>query len=516
MAEQLIDRAAFGDHPLGRPVLGPEEHLRSFSREAILGFRRRQWAGSRGGAFLVGNLEHVPENQELAETFGRFPSIQSDGTLRAGAGRSSRRRWSSSATPTSRTCASPTGPRSTRAMQRERAALAVYSTLLGGSMGSRLFDEIREQRGLAYSVYAVDHAFADVPILQLSAGLESGKCVEAYTRMREIVDELRSRRARPRRRSSGRARTRPAGACSRSRTRTPSPATPPADVVHGEDVDPDAAIAAARRGDVRGGRRRSPAGSPRRPSVAVVGPHEAAEFEGLKRRVPPGSAGTGRRLVHGMCGLDHRAPRGRGAGGARRAAGRWLAGRGLGLVPVADPQAFLWAGPWIGLPGATASARRHVRRARGRGLGSARASGPASPVAEGFAVAPFEVGGPPVRGAPAGACVRALYVAAEPEGADGGRRGGRGARRPRPARGSLRGPPRNLLHARPGGGYEITLIAAEALAERRRAARRRGRAAQRGDGRRRSRRAASAAASASGTPCWWAGAAASPAPTSSA
>ena len=59
-------------------------------------------------------------------------------------------------------------------------------------MGSRLFDEIREQRGLAYSVYSADHTFADVPILQLSAGLESGKCVEAYTRMREIVEELRT------------------------------------------------------------------------------------------------------------------------------------------------------------------------------------------------------------------------------------------------------------------------------------------------------------------------------------
>src|ERR687886_936745 len=78
-AEHLIDRAAFGDHPLGRPVLGPADHLRSFSRDAILAFRRRQWAGARGGAFLVGNLEHVPENQELAETFGRFPSIKSNG-----------------------------------------------------------------------------------------------------------------------------------------------------------------------------------------------------------------------------------------------------------------------------------------------------------------------------------------------------------------------------------------------------------------------------------------------------
>ncbi len=75
---------------------------------------------------------------------------------------------------------------------RERAALSIYSTLLGGSMGSRLFEEIREKRGLCYSVSAIDHAFADVPILQLSSGLESAKCIEAYTRMREIVDELRS------------------------------------------------------------------------------------------------------------------------------------------------------------------------------------------------------------------------------------------------------------------------------------------------------------------------------------
>src|SRR4051794_36778319 len=61
VAEQLIDRAAFGDHPLGRPVLGPEEHLRSFTREAIVAFRSRQWAGAAGGAFLVGNLSNLPD-----------------------------------------------------------------------------------------------------------------------------------------------------------------------------------------------------------------------------------------------------------------------------------------------------------------------------------------------------------------------------------------------------------------------------------------------------------------------
>src|SRR3982074_32458 len=39
LAEHLIDEAAFGDHPLGRPVLGPEEHLRTFTRDAIVAFR---------------------------------------------------------------------------------------------------------------------------------------------------------------------------------------------------------------------------------------------------------------------------------------------------------------------------------------------------------------------------------------------------------------------------------------------------------------------------------------------
>ena len=67
---------------------------------------------------------------------------------------------------------------------RARAAFTIYSTLLGGSMGSRLFDEIREQRGLCYSVWAVDHAFADAPVLALGAGLDSTKVDEAYTRMR--------------------------------------------------------------------------------------------------------------------------------------------------------------------------------------------------------------------------------------------------------------------------------------------------------------------------------------------
>jgi len=75
LAEDLIDRAAFGDHPLGRPVLGPADHLRTFTRDGIVAFRDRRWSGRRAGAFLVGNLEALPENGAVAELFGRFPDL---------------------------------------------------------------------------------------------------------------------------------------------------------------------------------------------------------------------------------------------------------------------------------------------------------------------------------------------------------------------------------------------------------------------------------------------------------
>src|ERR1039458_3849759 len=71
VAEYLIDRAAFGDHPLGRTVLGPEENLRRFTREGIVAFRERRWAGANGGAFLAGNLDHLPGEDELQEMLDR-------------------------------------------------------------------------------------------------------------------------------------------------------------------------------------------------------------------------------------------------------------------------------------------------------------------------------------------------------------------------------------------------------------------------------------------------------------
>jgi predicted Zn-dependent peptidase len=276
VAEYLIDRAAFGDHPLGRPVLGPAENLRNFTREGIVAFRERRWAGSRGGAFLAGNVEHLPPEQELQELFGRFPALSEPEPYVPAPDFSPQTIVEERDTNQSH-LRMIYRPAIDVANVRQRAALAIYSTLLGGSMGSRLFDEIREKRGLCYSVYAITHAFADVPILQLGSGLDSEKCIEAYTRMREIVDELRSEG--PTEEEVQRARAYAAGRLVLAFENSNAVARHAANqtIVFGEDIDPDGAIAALDAVTFEEVREIA-AGIGEQLAVGCVGPHAAEEF----------------------------------------------------------------------------------------------------------------------------------------------------------------------------------------------------------------------------------------------
>jgi predicted Zn-dependent peptidase len=286
MAEHLIDEAAFGDHPLGRPVLGTTEHVRqTFTRDGIVAFRSRRWAPRAAGAFLAGNLmglggeDGADRNGRLAELFTRFgeqpapepfepaPELLPRVLVRERDSSQSHLRMSYR-------------PGVEIADPRQRAALQIYSTLLGGSMASRLFDEIREQRGLAYSVHSLAHAHADVPVLQISAGLESAKCVEAYARVREIVSELREHGPRPD--EVERARAFAAGARTIAFENTGAVARYAAQqaIVYGEDVDPDRSIQLL--DEVRASEVAEVAARiSERLAVACVGPHTAEELEAV-------------------------------------------------------------------------------------------------------------------------------------------------------------------------------------------------------------------------------------------
>ena len=276
VAGKLLDRAAFGEHPLGRPVLGPAEHLESFNREAVLAFRERRWAPARGGAFVAGDLSSVDERL-LGELFGRFPArAEQDGVEAAPAFERRvlveeretnqshlRLHWRTKIDP---------------ADLAQRAALGVYSTLLGGSMGSRLFDEIREQRGLCYAIRSHSWAHADASSLEVASGLDSSKCEEAYRRIREIVVDLAENG--PRDDEIERARAYAGGSTVLALEGTNAVARRAAGqrVTFGEITSPEEAIAAldgVTADEVRE-IARSVTGPP---TVACVGPHSTEDFE---------------------------------------------------------------------------------------------------------------------------------------------------------------------------------------------------------------------------------------------
>jgi predicted Zn-dependent peptidase len=126
-------------------------------------------------------------------------------------------------------------------------------------------------------VYGVSHSHADVPLLQLSAGLDSTKCIEAYTRMREIVSELRD--GGPTEAEVRRARAYAAGRRVLGFENTNAVARYAAaqSIVFGEPIDPDGAIAAldAVTLDEVAEVARDVADTL---AIACVGPHSEAEF----------------------------------------------------------------------------------------------------------------------------------------------------------------------------------------------------------------------------------------------
>ncbi|WP_022930553.1 M16 family metallopeptidase [Patulibacter americanus] len=277
LAEMLLDKAAFGDHPLGRPVLGPAEHLKTFTRDQVVAFRERRWSGRTGGAYLAGAVDHLPDDARLHELFSRFPDIHAPGEVEAAPPPSTDIVVEERDTNQSH-LRMAYRPDLDASDPKVRAALTIYGTLLGGSMGSRLFDEIREQRGLAYSVSASTWSLGDITQLQLSAGLDATKTVEAYSRMREIVRELHDDG--PTAEEVDRARAYTAGRLVLAFENSGAVARHAASqsILYGEGFDPDTAIAQLDQvtlDDVREVAKRI---DPDVASVACVGPQTESDF----------------------------------------------------------------------------------------------------------------------------------------------------------------------------------------------------------------------------------------------
>ena len=184
----LLDEKVFGSHPLARPVLGTKETIESLGREDLLSYIRTWYARDNIVVSVVGNFDEERLSMQLEEKLSSFGEHS----------------------PAKDTC-SPFGERRFVSLKREinqtHLALglptitldspdyyvqAVVCDVLGGSMSSKLFQNIRENKGLAYSVYSATASFACGGLFYIYAGIRPGTEKEVLQAIDEELKALRS------------------------------------------------------------------------------------------------------------------------------------------------------------------------------------------------------------------------------------------------------------------------------------------------------------------------------------
>jgi predicted Zn-dependent peptidase len=166
LVHDLYFRAMWSGHPLGRPVLGYNKTISGVARDQVVNYWRERYAPENLVVAAAGHVEH----DELVDTVSsRFSGIEGKKTQRTGAAPAAGSGFSVHRRPTEQAHI-VIGTEGLHRAHDDRYALAVLDTTLGGGMSSRLFQEIREKRGLAYSVYSYRSLFADTGSFAVYAG----------------------------------------------------------------------------------------------------------------------------------------------------------------------------------------------------------------------------------------------------------------------------------------------------------------------------------------------------------
>ena len=168
LVHDIAAEAVFGSHPLGRPVIGRAEVISTVSRRTLSAYHRRAYAGEQVVLAAAGNLRHerlvelLEERRNGAALGGGLPPRKSVVRLpRPGL------RFQTKETEQYHVCLSAPG---IARMDERRYAASILDAIVGGSASSRLFQEIREKRGMAYSVYSYASQYADAGQIGLYVG----------------------------------------------------------------------------------------------------------------------------------------------------------------------------------------------------------------------------------------------------------------------------------------------------------------------------------------------------------
>lgn len=183
--------AMFGAHPVGRPVIGSVDSISGMSRNQLHSFHVRRYVPERMVLAVAGNVDHDEVVSLAREYFG--PKLVDGRTAvapRKGSGRVPGRPSLQIVHRDGEQTHLSMGVRTPGRHWEHRWALAVLNTALGGGLSSRLFQEVRETRGLAYSVYSTVDTFSDSGALSIYAGCVPERFDEVVRVTTDVLDEV--------------------------------------------------------------------------------------------------------------------------------------------------------------------------------------------------------------------------------------------------------------------------------------------------------------------------------------
>ncbi len=189
---------AYPDQPMGRPVLGAEANIRAMARDQLTGYMHRHYAAGNTVIAAAGNLQHDTVVALARQHFAGLPSAM-PGPFAAGSYAGGEFREERELDQVHIVLGFP----GVSYADPEYYPALLLSTLLGGGMSSRLFQEIREKRGLVYSIYSFAAPFLDSGLFGLYAGTGEDEAkelmpvtLEALRDVQHTVTETELARAR--------------------------------------------------------------------------------------------------------------------------------------------------------------------------------------------------------------------------------------------------------------------------------------------------------------------------------
>ncbi|HKF32669.1 MAG TPA: pitrilysin family protein [Jatrophihabitantaceae bacterium] len=184
--------ALFGDAPLGRSILGTIDSISALTRRQVAGYYRRRYRPEGMVVSAAGNVDHAAVVRQVRKAFEQRVDAAADPIAprsghTGGNAPAERVRVVSEETEQANVVV---GMYSVSRHDARRWALGVLSAALGGGMSSRLFQSIREVRGLAYSVYTFGSSYADTGLFGVYAGCQPGKADEVLDLIRSELDRV--------------------------------------------------------------------------------------------------------------------------------------------------------------------------------------------------------------------------------------------------------------------------------------------------------------------------------------